>query len=267
MISLSICLANAQDIIVKHSGEELEAVITEILDESVQYKLFREKSGKVYSIDKSEIFYVKYKNGEKEKFAAEVRKADAKALPYPYPRTTRRYRVGDLFDEDGVKGVVFYTQDSGQHGLILSLQVAEVAWSSYQAYDVSWEFITHSDDENDGWANMCTIERCVNQTALTWDNFPAFKWCREQGTGWYYPSINELQKLYDCFSHWQPNAPRKAFNDLLKGAGAKKIYEDIYLSSSESDKEWVYGINFFRHGAVSTRYTKGSARVRAVHRF
>jgi uncharacterized protein (TIGR02145 family) len=64
----------AQDIITKKSGEDIEAIVTEIGLEVVKYKKSSNLEGPSYTISKSDIFRIKYKNGEIEMFAKNIDK-------------------------------------------------------------------------------------------------------------------------------------------------------------------------------------------------
>jgi TM2 domain-containing membrane protein YozV len=57
---------NAQDIITKMDGEEISAKIFEISIDNVQYKRFNNESGPTYTLSKSEIYSIKYENGDKD---------------------------------------------------------------------------------------------------------------------------------------------------------------------------------------------------------
>lgn len=59
---------SAQDIIIKKDAEEIKAKILEIGDNDVTYKKFSNPDGPTYTIPKSDIFMIKYQNGEKETF-------------------------------------------------------------------------------------------------------------------------------------------------------------------------------------------------------
>lgn len=54
------------DIITYKNGEELEVKITEISDNTIKYKKCSYLDGPVYSVNKSELFMIKYANGTKE---------------------------------------------------------------------------------------------------------------------------------------------------------------------------------------------------------
>jgi hypothetical protein len=57
------------DIIVMKSGEEIEAVIQEISVDSVRYTRASNPGGPAYTIPKSEVFMIRYANGERDVFA------------------------------------------------------------------------------------------------------------------------------------------------------------------------------------------------------
>lgn len=70
VVSMMLCsvFAFAQDLIVKKNGEEVNAKIIEVGAKDVKYKNSTNIEGPTYIIDKSEIVFLKYKNGEKEIF-------------------------------------------------------------------------------------------------------------------------------------------------------------------------------------------------------
>ena len=68
----AVCTSNAQDIITKVDGEEIQAVITEVGTSDIKYKKFDNQNGPAYTMLKSEIFMIKYQNGEKEMFDNQV---------------------------------------------------------------------------------------------------------------------------------------------------------------------------------------------------
>lgn len=59
---------HAQDIITKKNGDEIYAKVLEIGADDVTYKLFGNESGRTYGLSKSDLFMIKYKNGEVERF-------------------------------------------------------------------------------------------------------------------------------------------------------------------------------------------------------
>jgi len=68
--SLCISVANtlAQDIITLKNGNDIQAVVQEIGELDVKYKKFDNPNGPNYTLKKSEIFMIKYENGDKDVF-------------------------------------------------------------------------------------------------------------------------------------------------------------------------------------------------------
>ncbi|MDR1023170.1 MAG: hypothetical protein LBL94_07880 [Prevotellaceae bacterium] len=57
---------SAQDIIIKENGDEIKTKIIEVSSTEVKYKKFGNESGPTFVMLKSEIFMIKYANGDKE---------------------------------------------------------------------------------------------------------------------------------------------------------------------------------------------------------
>jgi hypothetical protein len=90
--------APAQDIITKKNGDEIKAKVTEVGTTEVKYKLFVNANGPTYVLSKSEIFMIKYENGDKDIFqettskpAAEVKET---ARPTAGTAATRSATTG-----------------------------------------------------------------------------------------------------------------------------------------------------------------------------
>jgi uncharacterized protein (TIGR02145 family) len=61
-------IGKSQDIIVRKSGDEIQAKVTDIELETVKYKMFSNITGPTYTILKSDVFMIKYENGTKDVF-------------------------------------------------------------------------------------------------------------------------------------------------------------------------------------------------------
>lgn len=59
---------NAQDIIIQTNGDEIKAKVQEIDDVMIKYHKYENLTGPVYSINKLEVFMIKYENGTKDVF-------------------------------------------------------------------------------------------------------------------------------------------------------------------------------------------------------
>ena len=135
-----------------------------------------------------------------------------------YSSSGRVYKVGDIYDENGKKGVVFEVDATGKHGKIVSITCS--------GYDQAWALGTEQNrfigaiDEYDGEKNMNVIRQQSNWRS----NYPAFAWCASLGDGWYLPAKNELKAIYDNKAKVEPKLSRKL---------------NIYLwSSTETDEKY-----------------------------
>ena len=76
MLSLSTLNVAAQDVIVMKNGDEVEAKVTKVGTTEVEYHKWSNQDGPVYTVAKSDVFMVKYKNGEKDVFDNVTAKSD-----------------------------------------------------------------------------------------------------------------------------------------------------------------------------------------------
>lgn len=63
-------LCQAQDILIKRNGDEIEVKVQEIALNEIKYKRFDNLEGPLISISKNDVFMIKYENGTKEVFTA-----------------------------------------------------------------------------------------------------------------------------------------------------------------------------------------------------
>ena len=250
---------SAQDVILLKSAEEIKCKVVEL-----KYRKSEMPDGPLYSLPLGEIFSVTYANGHRETFKnfsqtsniQQPKFANASTKgEYPYPPVSRAYRIGEIFDEGGVKGVVIHTTDDGRHGLIISLvESDDTAWGYVKHGERVEVFETKARSLIDGWQNMKIIEEIVKNTPLTWSNFPAFQWCRELGAGWYLPAIEELEKVWNLAN----GKPIKEADGWKSQKQIKQYFESLgqypmfdyapfrvygYLSSTECDYYtiWMLG--------------------------
>ena len=134
--------------------------------------------------------------------------------------TSGPYKVGDYYNENGRRGVVFEVWDGGRHGKIVSLDETDVDWDSRVTYDGKLKngTRTYADSKSDGKANTDKIMARSDS-----DYFPAFKWCRANGSSWYLPAVDELKKIYNN---------KKVLNATLTKYGAT-LNNSYYWSSTE----------------------------------
>ena len=285
----------AQDLIIKADASKVEAKVTEITPESVRYKRFSNPDGPTYVLPVSEISYIQYANGEKEYFKAaasipatpltpaipaeEPAKVSAAPAAAEAPAASpadgvkyvvKEYEIGEFYNQDGIKGVVCMLSDDRQHGLVISLDEIYLHWSEFRKPDLR---VIGTDNRSDGSVNMEKVAAYIAENNLSWDDFPAFKWCRDKGEGWYLPAIDELLTIghnYNGGTRIHSNRQaRNRFNDALKDAGGKRMDRLVYyFSSTEMDEKSAYTT----HMGIEPPYVIEIPKynkflVRAVHKF
>ncbi len=164
----------------------------------------------------------------------------------------KRWKVGDYYNENGKEGVVFWVDESGEHGKIVSMKRSMkcLKWSSDK--DERKRMIG-ANNETNGAKNM----EIVRQIPDWQSKYPAFKWCADLGKGWYLPAKEELSQIFSV----------KAIVDKsLKQHGGEAHLRLAYWSSTESTKgkytAWSMYIYKFIHVTKNGNYF-----VRAVAAF
>ncbi len=137
-----------------------------------------------------------------------------------------QYKVGDIYNKNGVKGMVVVVDETGQHGLIMSLEHSKnVEWVASEEQNLS----TAAFHEDDGMKNMSAIENYIKDNSLSWDNFPAFAWARSLGDGWYIPASEELIRIWTNLNGGNLNLNNKAkqswkkYSKILKNNDGDKL--------------------------------------------
>lgn len=68
VLLMSIGYLSAQDIIICRNGDEIESKILKISKSEIEYKKWSNQDGPTYTLEKSEVFMIKYPNGDKDLF-------------------------------------------------------------------------------------------------------------------------------------------------------------------------------------------------------
>lgn len=179
------------------------------------------------------------------------------------PELAGKYNIGDIYEVNGVKGVVFAIKSDNKgdtYGYIFSLDEEDLQWST--VYE---------------WCN------CVNDKGAwnTYDpftyydmdinNYPAFKWCMDHGDDWFMPSSTELRWMWETISNgsYNFNDPKVAeFNKLLTDNGGEPFNETYYWSSNETSEDLVEVIAFMDESVVCLDPKKDNVyTARAAYRF
>ena len=278
--------AAAQDLIVKTDSTKVEAKVIEITPENVRYKRFSNPEGPIYVLPVVEIHYIRYANGETEYY---TRSVPAMPLTPATPATSatpaasetmsqtpggqyvlKEYEIGELYDRDGVKGVVCQLSEDKRHGLVISLDEIYLHWSEFRKPDLR---VVGADNRTDGRDNMEKVARYIEANGLSWDDFPAFKWCRDKGEGWYLPAIDELLTIGHNYNGGtrmrNDRQARNRFNEALKDAGGERMDRMVYyFSSTELDEKSAQTSHMNIEPPYVVEIPKyNKFLVRAVHRF
>ena len=172
-------------------------------------------------------------------------------IPEPEPEPTQGYKVGDLYDSNGVKGLVFKVNEDGSSGLIASMYEPEsmLAWATEL-------IVTKATSLDSGEKNCATIFALPNMES----HYPAFAWCKSLGEGWYIPSIRELKELLMV-------GYSATFSQAIEQHNATPLsVNGKYLSSTEMDQFWVY-LAELGSNEQSANYKQYTYNVRAIHAF
>jgi hypothetical protein len=172
-------------------------------------------------------------------------------------------RVVSLSDYDSANdaaiGVVFYVDESGEHGWAVSLDnVGQCSWGNYEE-DTKLDNVTsnfRAARDMDGYEHTKTIlEENPDYPAFTIVDFE---------NGWYLPAVGQMKRLYDNFDE---------VNKTLEKVGGT-IFERngyTYWSSTEHDSDdawYMCSIGGFGNTSDSFNDCKTSSRyVRSVRDF
>ena len=130
--------------------------------------------------------------------------------------TSGPYKVGDLYFEGDVLGVVFEVTHGGMHGKIVSVDEEKMRWCDDSVYKIA----TYATNEYDGAVNTAKLMNRYDA-----DKYYAAYWCADYGYGWYMPAKKELEKI---FQH------KSKINSTLSKYGYSQLTDySFYWSSTE----------------------------------
>ena len=182
---------------------------------------------------------------EEKRLAAEV------AIHELNSTTSSPYKIGDYYNENGKKGVVFEVSDDGRHGKIVSLDMAAGEWCTKEQYDR--EIVVGASSETDGKANTDRVMARSDSEA-----YPAFVWCRDKGRDWYLPAKDELESIY---------AAKEKINVTLERLGMRKLGKTLWYWSSTEYNVFCAWYVTMDGGYDDSYYKFGNYYVRAVSAF
>ncbi len=135
-----------------------------------------------------------------------------------FPEGMEAYALGDIYTDDaGVKGIVAYTENGGTEGLVISLNNEDSDWGTETVQVGVF-------DQDDAQANIDLL--LADDPTLA--KYPAAKWCKDKGEGWFLPAPNQLKNILS-------NMP-KINESLGKNNGTALEYWQAYWTSAEDSQ-------------------------------
>lgn len=197
----------------------------------------------------------------KEAEKSKLEKEKQHRLEYP--------QIGDLkvFD-DGTKGIVYYVDNSGKHGLVVSLDEFKGKFGNkYIGYIVElWDRGDETFMMGRGATNTTIIIKALGGCA------DAANWCRLKGADWYLPCYAEMKQLL-AYANLSKGSMGQISREIVRNGGESLSNTDGYWVSSADN---YYEDNYYYcnpcycsyNGLKNYDKNKGSVYlVRAVRMF
>lgn len=179
------------------------------------------------------------------------------------PELVGKYEIGAIHEVDGVKGVIFAIKSDNNgdtYCYLFSMDEEDLQWST--KYE---------------WCN-CMSQRGdynssdpFNMWGMNIDDYPAFKWCKEHGEGWFLPSSTEMHWLWEMLTNGERDfkAPSVAkYNAFIVENGGEPFCETYYWSSNETSDDLVEVVAFMNDSVVCLDPKKDNVyTARAAYRF
>lgn len=156
--------------------------------------------------------------------------------------STIGYQVGDLYQQDGVTGIVCEISEDGTHGKIIALK--DVAMQG--RINAIWDQRANNDNYYQIGASSMTDGEINMQAALANDptlaSLICFRLCADLGEGWYLPAMDEMLSVA---------ANKDMLNTALRANEGSALDSGEYWTSTE-------GIENPVERAVSVKISDGS---------
>lgn len=230
MMGLTLQAQNAEETIILKNGNKVQGTIVErVIGKTVKVET---TDGSVFIFEESEIAQIVHGNAPDAAAstpAAQPRPADQKPAGSSTSKNTPeeanldglpegfvahqnpvggKYKLGDIYNRDGVKGIVVLVDADGEHGLLLSLKGTTKKYSEEDG-------IFNAGSQTDGMANTQAVYEYA-KTHGGLGEFPLFEWCAGLGEGWYIPSYYELANMWVVINGGTTDFIQNNFYDFNK---------------------------------------------------
>ncbi len=202
----------AQDIIIKRNADEIEAIVKEIGINTVTYKRYSNPNGPDYTISKSEIFMIKYANGEKEVFTDTPSVEEQKQAAEAEMQRREKQRRDSILVQRAEEREREYRNMTGRHNIKVMVNAPGLMATSFEsiegyheAYGIGGQFnfnvlynLTFSDYTGDFGAGLGITTfigsfdgfSTSNSTNITYLTIPVEVTWRTRKFHWGYSIIN-----------------------------------------------------------------------------
>ena len=179
------------------------------------------------------------------------------------PELVGKYEIGAIHEVNGVKGVIFAIKSDNNgdtYCYMFSMDEEDLQWST------KYEFCNCMSQRGD-----YNSSDPFDYFGLDINDYPAFKWCKEHGEGWFLPSSTEMHWMWDMLTNGERDfkAPSVAqYNAFIVENGGEPFCETYYWSSNETSEDMVEVIAFMNDSVVCLEPTKDKVyTARAAYRF
>ena len=179
------------------------------------------------------------------------------------PELAGKYEIGAIHEVNGVKGVIFAIKSDNNGD--------------------TYCYLFSMDEEDLQWSTKYELCNCMSQRGdyntndpfdyfgMDINDYPAFKWCKEHGEGWFLPSSTEMHWMWDMLTNGERDfdAPSVAeYNAFIVENGGEPFCETYYWSSNETSDDLVEVIAFMNDSVVCLDPKKDNIyTARAAYRF
>lgn len=166
-----------------------------------------------------------------------------------YSQQIQNVKKGDIIDINGVKGIVFHVDETGEHGTLMSVKAFR---SNKHLYCLKSSLLKGIDltSDKDGKANTNHLFNAANARKNSLANYPVFQWCNSLGKGWYIPAVEQLRTFVnywlgnDAEVDWDEESPddgdqtphHKKINRKLLDAGGLPFLNGVVTSTIKKGK-------------------------------
>lgn len=179
------------------------------------------------------------------------------------PELVGKYEIGAIHEVDGVKGVIFAIKSDNNgdtYCYLFSMDEEDLQWST------KYEFCNCMSQRGDYNTNDP-----FDYFGMNIEDYPAFKWCKAHGEGWFLPSSTELHWMWEMLTNGERDFKASSvakYNEFIVENGGEPFCETYYWSSNETSEDLVEVVAFMNDSVVCLDPKKDNVyTARAAYRF